>query len=190
MRDEHGGHRVLVELEGIEPIAGERFGHPVPGEESQLAREIAPLLAELSYGRPHGKRLVRLMEAADRQRLAAGLARGLTSAGPHERVVFLLRVDDSGQVPWFTPDERLTRGIAWVDLDGRFNLAFDLIDDRVDLDDPDPYDPTQRAQTRARLVSETGEHIAAADDGAQRLWVVWQLLPSSDATSSDATPSN
>lgn len=181
---------MLVELEAVQLGKTARFAHPVLGEEPELAEEIDRLLAELAYGRPNGKRLVRLMEVADRQRLAAGLARGLTSAGPRERVLFLLRIDDSGEVPWFTPDERLTRGIAWVDLDGRFNLAFDLIDDRVDHYDPDPYDPTQRAQTHVRLVSETGEHIGPADDGAQRLWVAWQLLPPRDATPRDATPSN
>jgi hypothetical protein len=88
----------------------------------------------------------------------------------------LLSVEDDAHTPWLTPGERLTRGIAFVDLEGRFHLAFDLLDDRADPDELDPYDPTERAQTRARLVSETGEDLGPADDGAPRLWVAWRLL--------------
>lgn len=176
MREEIGGHRLLVQLEAAQPGTPVRFAHPVPGEAQQLAERLDALLAELSYGRPKGRRLVRLMEVEDRRRLAAALARGLTDAGPRERIRFLLGVEDDAHTPWLTPSERLTRGIAFVDLDGRFNLAFDLVDDRVDPDDLDPYDPTEGAQTRARLVSETGEDLGPAQDGARRLWVVWPLL--------------
>jgi len=176
VREDVAGHRLLVQLESLHDGPTDRFAHPVVGEVQHLAERIDPLLAELAYGRPRGKKLVRLLEVEDRQRLAAGLARGLTSAGPSERVVFLLRIDDGDQVPWFTPDDRLTRGIAFVDLEGRFNVAFDLVDDRVDPKDPDPYDPTERAQTRTRVVSETGEDIGAATDGPRRLWVAWKLL--------------
>jgi hypothetical protein len=179
VREEIAGHRLLVQLEPAKPGIPVQFAHPVSGEARALAERLDVLLAELAYGRPKGRRLVRLMEVEDRRRLATAIAYGLTSAGPRERVRFLLSIEDDAHTPWMTPGERLTRGIAFVDLDGRFHLAFDLVDDRVDPDDLDPYDPTEGAQTRARLVSETGEDIGAADDGPPRLWVAWPLLASS-----------
>jgi hypothetical protein len=178
-REERAGHRVLVELEPVETLETDTFApfaHPLVVDEHELAEAVDHLLAEVAYGRPKGKKLVRLMAVEDRQRLASGLARGLVSAGSHERVLFVLRIDDRGEVPWFTPDSRLTRGVAFVDLEGRFHLAFDLIDDRIEHNDPDPYDPTERAQTRARIVVETGEDMGPADDGARRLWVAWPPL--------------
>jgi hypothetical protein len=190
VRDEIAGHRLLVQLEPAQPGKPVQFGHPVSGDERELAERLDGLLAELVFGRPKGRRLVRLMAVEDRQRLAAALARGLTEAGPRERVRFLLSVEDDAQTPWLTPSERQTRGIAFVDLDGRFHLAFDLLDDRADPDDLDPFDPTERAQTRARLISETGEDLGPADDGAARLWVAWRLLadarPQSPADLPDA----
>jgi hypothetical protein len=185
VREEIAGHRLLVQLEAAHPGTDVRFAHPVRAGESQLVERIDALLAELAYGRPKGRRLVRLLEVDDRQRLAVALARGLTSAGPRERVRFLLSIEDDAHTPWMTPDERLTRGIAFVDLDGRFHLAFDLLDDRVDPDDLDPHDPTEAAQTRARLVSETGEDLGPADGGSPRLWVAWPLL--ADAAPRSAT---
>lgn len=176
VREEIAGHRLLVQLEAAQPGTPVRFAHPVTDEEQQLAERLDALLAELAYGRPKGRRLVRLMEVEDRQRLAGALARGLVQAGPRERVRFMLSIEDDAHTPWFTPTERQTRGIAFVDLDGRFNLAFDLLDDRSDPDDLDPHDPTEGAQTRARLVSETGEDLGPTDDGARRLWVAWPLL--------------
>jgi hypothetical protein len=181
VREEIAGHRLLVQLEAAQPGTPVQFGHPVSGDEQELAERLDALLAELAYGRPKGRRLFQLMDVEDRQRLAAALASGLTDAGPRERVRFLLSVEDDAHTPWLTPDERLTRGIAFVDIDGRFHLAFDLLDDRADPDHLDPFDPTERAQTRARIVSETGEDLGPADDGAPRLWVAWHLL-------ADATP--
>jgi hypothetical protein len=165
-----------VQLEAAKPGTPVQFGHPVSFDEQALAERLDVLLAELSYGRPKGRRLAHLMAADDRQRLATALARGLTDAGPRERIRFLLSVKDDAQTPWLTPGERLTRGVAFVDIDGRFNLAFDLLDDRAAPDSLDPFNPTERALTRARLVSETGEDIGRADDGASRLWVAWPLL--------------
>jgi hypothetical protein len=179
LREEIAGHRLLVQLEAAQPGTPVQFGHPVVGDQQELAERLDALLAELAYGRPKGRRLVRLMEVEDRQRLAAAIARGLTDAGPRERIRFLLSVEDDAHTPWLTPGERQTRGIAFVDLDGRFNLAFDLLDDRADPDNLDPSDPIERAQTRARLVSETGEDLGPADDGASRLFVAWPLLESS-----------
>lgn len=176
VREEIAGHRLLVQLEAAQPGAPVRFGHPVAREERELAERLDVLLAELAYGRPKGRRLVRVMENEDRHRLAAALAHGLTKAGPRERVRFLLSIEDDAHTPWLTPQDRLTRGIAFVDVDGRFHLAFDLLDDRVDPDDLDPHDPTEAAQTRARLVSETGEDLGPAEDGSPRLWVAWPLL--------------
>jgi hypothetical protein len=176
LREEIAGHGLLVQLEAAQPGTPVQFGHPVSGDEQQLTERLDALLAELTYGRPKGRRLAHVMEAEDRQRLAGALARGLTDAGPRERVRFLLSVEDDAHTPWLTPGERLTRGIAFVDVDGRFNLAFDLLDDRADPDNLDPFNPTERAQTRARLVSETGEDLGRADDGALRLWVAWPLL--------------
>jgi hypothetical protein len=178
VREEIAGHHLLVQLEPAQPGKPVQFAHPFTGDPHELAERLDVLLAELAYGRPKGRRLVRLMEIEDRQRLADALARGLTSAGPRERIRFLLSIEDDAHTPWMTPDERLTRGIAFVDLDGRFHLAFDLLDDRVDPDDLDPYDPTEAAQTRARLVSETGEDLGPADNGAPRLWVAWPLVES------------
>lgn len=190
VQDEIAGHRLLVQLEAAPPGTDVRFAHPVSDAEQPLAERIDVLLAELAYGRPKGRRLVRLLEDQDRQRLAAALARGLTSAGPRERVRFLLSIEDDAHTPWMTPPERQTRGIAFVDLDGRFHLAFDLLDDRIAPDDLDPHDPTEGAQTRARLVSETGEDVGPADGGSRRLWVAWPLLanagPPSAPASSDA----
>jgi hypothetical protein len=183
VREEIAGHRLLVQLEAAQPGQLVQFAHPVAGEEQQLAKQLDALLAELAYGRPKGKRLVRVMDVEDRQRLAAALALGLKSAGPRERVRFLLSIEDDAHTAWMTPRERLTRGIAFVDLDGRFHLAFDLLDDRIDPNDLDPYDPTEAAQTRARLVSETGEDLGPAADGSPRLWVAWPLL-------ADATPAS
>jgi hypothetical protein len=176
VRESIAGHRLLVQLEAAQPGTPVQFAHPVTDEAQDLAERLDGLLAELAYGRPKGRRLVRPIEVEDRQRLAAALARGLTSAGPRERVRFLLSVEDDAHTPWLTPGERLTRGIAFIDLEGRFHLAFDLLDDRADPDELDPHDPTERAQTRARLVSETGEDLGPADDGAPRLWVAWRLL--------------
>jgi hypothetical protein len=176
LREEIAGHRLLVQLEAEPPGTPVQFGHPVSGDEQQLAQRLDALLAELAYGRPKGRRLVRLMEVEDRQRLAAALARGLTDAGPRERVRFLLSIEDDAHTPWLTPGERQTRGIAFVDVDGRFNLAFDLLDERADPDNIDVFNPTERALTRARIVSETGEDLGPADDGARRLWVAWRLL--------------
>lgn len=171
VREQVAGHHLLVELEPVDTET--RFSHPVQGQEPDLAQQIDRRLAELVYGRPRGKKLFRLLDVEDRGRLATGLARGLIQADPGERVLFVLRVDDGPQEAWFTPEERFTRGVAFVDLDGGFNLAFDLVDDRVDPNDPDAHDPTERTQTRARIVSETGE-LVGADDGARRLWVAWR----------------
>ncbi|PRP98581.1 hypothetical protein ENSA7_65240 [Enhygromyxa salina] len=181
VREEIAGHRLLVQLEAAQPGTPVRFAHPITDDEQHLAERLDVLLAELVYGRPKGRRLVSAIEVEDRQRLATALARGLTSAGPRERIRFLLSVEDQAHTPWLTPSDRQTRGVAFVDIDGRFHLAFDLLDDRVDPDELDPYDPTERAQTRARLVSETGEDLGPADDGAPRLWVAWRL-------SEDAAP--
>ncbi|KIG13988.1 hypothetical protein DB30_07404 [Enhygromyxa salina] len=191
VREEIAGHRLLVQLEPAQPGVPVRFAHPVTSSEHELAERLDTLLAELAYGRPKGRRLARPIELEDRQRLAAALARGLTHAGPRERVRFLLSVEDDAHTPWLTPDDRQTRGIAFVDLDGRFHLAFDLLDDRVAPDDVDPYDPTERAQTRARLVTETGEDLGPADDGAPRLWVAWRLLADpAPATAADDLDAN
>jgi hypothetical protein len=178
VRENVAGHRLLVQLEPARPGIPVQFAHPIAGDEHELAERLDALLAELVYGRPKGQRLVHLLEVEDRQRLAAALANGLTHAGPRERVRFLLAIKDDVYNAWMTPDDRLTRGIAFVDLDGRFNLAFDLLDDRVDPNDLDPYDPTEAAQTRARLVSETGEDLGPAKNGSPRLWVAWPLLAS------------
>lgn len=188
VREEIAGHRLLVQLEAAEPGIDVRFAHPVTEEEAQLAERLDALLAELAIGRPKGRRLTRLMEIEDRQRLAAAIARGLASAGPRERVRFLLSIEDEAHTPWLTPGVRQTRGIAFVDLDGRFHVAFDLVDDRVDPDDLDPHDPTEAAQTRARIVSETGEDIGPADDGSPRLWVAWPLLASATPSSAAKLP--
>ena len=75
------------------------------------------------------------MPQPDRERLAAGIARGLKAATSSERVAFVIVIDDRGDVPMFSPIERQTRGVAFVDQEGRFNVAFDLIDDRIDPDD-------------------------------------------------------
>lgn len=188
VREEVAGHRLLVQLEATRAGTSVPFAHPVTSEEQQLAEQLDALLAELVYGRPKGRRLIRLMAVEDRQRLAAALARGLLEAGPRERIRFLLSVEDDAHTPWLTPDERQTRGVAFVDLDGRFNLAFDLLDDRADPNDVDPYDPTEAAQTRARLVSETGEHLGPADDGSRRLWVAWPLLAGASTRSGADLP--
>jgi hypothetical protein len=176
VREEIAGHRLLVQLEAAKPGIPVQYGHPVATDEHELSERIDALLAELAYGRPKGRRLFEVMEVGDRQRLAAAIAKGLTQAGPRERVRFLLGIEDDAHTAWMTPEIRQTRGIAFVDADGRFNLAFDLLDERVDPDDLDPHDPTEAAQTRARLVSETGEDIGRADDGSPRLWVAWPLL--------------
>lgn len=189
VREEIAGHRLLVQLEPAEPGVPTRFAHPVDTEEGELAEQLDAFLGELAYGRPKGRRLHRLLEVGDRERLAAALARGLSDAGPRERVRFWLRIEDDAHTPWLTPDERQTRGVAFVDLDGRFHLAFDLLDDRADPNEVDPYDPTQRAQTRARLVSETGEDLGPADDGAPRLWVAWRLFAGATPDEPPAPPS-
>ena len=181
VRESIAGHRLIVQLEAAQPGVAVQFAHPVTSEEQDLAERLDALLAELAYGRPKGRRLVRLMAVEDRQRLAAALARGLVDAGPRERIRFLLSIEDDAQTPWLTPGARQTRGVAFVDLDGRFHLAFDLLDDRVDPDGLDPRDPTERAQTRARLVSETGEELGPAEDGARRLGVAWPLIAGATA---------
>ena len=181
------GHHLLVQLEAAEPGKPVQFGHPLTGEEHELSAELDALLAELAYGRPKGKRLYPLLELDDRQRLATALARGLLDAGPRERVRFWLSIEDGELTPWLTPTARQTRGVAFVDLEGRFHLAFDLLDDRVDPNASDNFDPTERAQTRARLVSETGEELGRAADGGRRLGVTWALVdsPSAPAPATD-----
>ena len=178
------GHALLVQLEAAEPGVPVQFAHPV--DEQELAPRLDAMLAELAFGRPKGRRLTRLMEPGDRTRLADGLARALLDAGPRERVRFLLRIEDDAHTPWITPTQRMTRGVAFVDLDGRFNLAFDLLDDRIDPRELNPGEPTQSAQTRARIVSETGELRGPADDGSRRLWVSWQLAERAGSDSSSA----
>ncbi|MFV8752905.1 hypothetical protein ACNOYE_20355 [Nannocystaceae bacterium ST9] len=175
VRDEIAGHRLLVQLEAAQPGTSVRFAHPLAGEEELLTQRFDALLAELAYGRPKGRRLVHVLEVEDRQRLAAALARGLTHAGPRERVRFWLSIEDDAHTPWFTPVSRHTRGVAFVETDGRLHLVFDLLDERVDPEDLDAHDPTEQAQTRARLVSETGEDLGQGE-GASKLWVAWPLL--------------
>lgn len=187
VRDDFAGHRLLVQLEAPEPGTAVQFAHPVVAEEELLARRFDALLAELAYGRPKGKRLVHLLEADDRRRLADALARGLVHAGPRERVRFWLSIEDDAHTPWFTPVSRQTRGVAFVSTDGRFHVAFDLLDERVDPQDLDPYDPTQQAQTRARLVSETGEDLGRAE-GQSRLWVAWPLVPGIASSNTPSLP--
>lgn len=189
VQEDVAGHRLLVQLESAQPGEAVQFAHPVATDTEQLAAQVDAFLAELAYGRPRGRRLTRLLEREDRQRLAAALAAGLTDAGPRERVRFLLSIEDDAQTPWLTPAHRLTRGVAFVDRGGRFHLAFDLVDDRADPDALYPHDPTERAQSRARLVSETGEDIGPADDGAPRLWVAWRLFADPSAPAAPDDPS-
>lgn len=179
LRDDIDGHRLLVQLESPPPGTPVRFAHPLVSEEHTTVARLDALLAELSYGRPKGQRLVHLLEVEDRRRLAAALARGLSHAGPRERVRFWLSIEDDTHTPWFTPIARQTRGVAFIATDGRLNLVFDLLDERVDPQEVDPHDPTEQAQTRARLVSETGEDLGRTTN-ASRLWVAWPLLPSAE----------
>ena len=187
VREEIAGHSLLVQLETAPPSTAQggarSFAHPVAGDEQELAARIDPLLGELAYGRPRGQRLTRALAVDDRLRLAAALAKGLVQAGSSQRVRFLLSVEDNAHTPWITPEDRLTRGVAFIDLDGRFNVIFDLLDDRIDPRELDAHDPTERAQTRARLVSETGEDLGRSDDGSRRLWVAWQLFANERAPS-------
>lgn len=175
------GRALLVQLEAAEPGLPVQYAHPV--DDQELAPRLDAMLAELAFGRPKGRRLTRLMEPSDRTRLADGLARALVGAGPRERVRFLIRIEDDAHTPWITPTQRLTRGVAFVDVEGRFNLAFDLLDDRVDPRELNPGEPTKSAQTRARIVSETGEDRGPAEDGSRRLWVSWQLEERLDSSS-------
>lgn len=189
--DRIAGHALLVQIEASESGAWGPYAHPVAGGEAgaeALAGRLDGLLGELAYARPKGKKVHPLMAVEDRQRLAAALAEGLSTAAPDERVRFVLSVTDDAHTPWMTPTKRLTRGVAFVDLEGRFHLAFDLVDDRVAPDELDSPDPTLRAQSWVRLLTETGELEGRGEDGARRLWVAWPLIAPSSSAPPQAPP--
>ncbi len=169
------GHRLVVELESVAEAEGPRYAHPVSGTPEELSEKLEVYLGELAYGRAKGKRAYRLLEEGDRKRLAGGLARALKRAGPKERALFLLRVEDNASVAWFRADERVTRGVAYVDVEGRLHLAFDLVDERIDPTAAELYDPAERAQSRTQVFSETGEDIGPSKEGRRRLGASWEL---------------
>jgi hypothetical protein len=102
--------------------------------------------------------------------LALAIVEGLRVATPSERVRFSVYNPDRFLL--LIPSGHTTRGVAFLEPDGVFNLVFDVVNGDLDPDEEHWGDPTKRALRRADLDLPPEARLRTGESGRSReMWV-------------------
>ena len=186
--DLHRDDTVLVQTER-NPDA--RYAHPATVDGASLAEQLCGL-AYINQMNPTYKQKGGVpWSCEDAQKVAEAVTQGLAAASPNERVRFWVhwRERDNGST-WYVPDERHTRGIAYVNDAGQLQMDFDIVD-RVQGEGARPTrSPDEGKHRRVRFVPPEGVTLALADGKAQPMRLIWPIADGGghDRVKSDVDP--
>ncbi len=110
--------------------------------------------------------------------LSEAIANGLSQADSTQRVRFA--VLNPGTTLGIFPTTDSTHGVAFVDRDGFFNVAFDLVKESLVDGDPIWHDPVRYGRTQRELLFSPPLQLARNSDGESRS--NWIRAPMDPAT--------
>ncbi len=106
--------------------------------------------------------------------LARAISLGLRKATPSSRVRFSVHNPDT--VLWVLPSSTTTRGVAFVQPEGVLNLAFDVIDETLEVDEEHWGDPERRTIRRSRIaLPGYARYHQLPEGGEKTMWVEMDL---------------
>jgi hypothetical protein len=171
------GDHALVQKE---TRADASFAHPAELDGAELSRDLCALRYIDRWSVTRGEDPHAPWSCEDATQVGEAIARGLATAGSAERVRFWVRwrERDIG-APWYVPDERHTRGVAFVNEAGQLELNFDWVH-RVQGDAPRANKSPEEARSRrVRLVPPRGVELGESEGKRQPLRLIWPMPDSS-----------
>lgn len=187
-RELHRDDQVLVQVEAKESVS---YAHPFAVDEVRLAEQLCELRFEDRADVTHKDQSRVPWSCPDAQKVAAGIARGLALAGPTERVRFWVHwQQDDPAAPWYLPDERHTRGVAYRNAAGQLEMDFDLVARVQAQGGRAARAPDEGKHRRARFVPPEGVELAISDGKRQPMRLIWPIAGASgrDTVKPDVDP--
>lgn len=169
----HRDDRVVVQTE-----AGREadYAHPLELDEQALAQRLCELRYIDRWNATRKDQEQVPWACEDAQKVAAAIVAGLHDAGPNERVRFWVHWRErDNAAPWYVPDERHTRGIAYRNAAGQLQLDFDLVDRVVGEGGRATRAPDEGKNRRVRFIPPAGMDLAEHDGKRQPMRLIWPI---------------
>ena len=169
----HRDDRVLVQRE---TRSGSSFAHPVTLDAESLAKDLCALRYIDKWAVTRNDEAHPPWSCEDAGQVGRAIAAGLAAADENERVRFWVRwrERDIG-APWYVPDERHTRGIAFLNADRQLELDFDWVHRVQGESSRAARSPDERSSRRVRLVPPPGVELVESDGKRQPMRLIWPM---------------